>query len=380
MNDHESEVPHAGRRAVVASRPARRRERDAAAAQGRRIAGHHPPLRDLRLRAGRHRLRLRAHESALVRRRTARRSCRRRRTNSARTATRGRARDRRRFGVRATKLTRLRRRDGRVRLRHVRRRRRRRPDDDPSPARVRAVRARSSRGQLETPFMDLDVFPNILDYWGPNGMIFFRNVQVQYRPIETGRRTRLAVRARAAGRERRCRRLRGPHRAGERHAALPVAGHLRRATATAASWGHVKLAGIWRDDPLGPGADRHLRSERPRHRMGREPRAGTTSSRASDVIRLQAIYGEGIQNYFNDAPVDVGVVNQFTNLRTPITGEALPIFGAVRLPRSHLEPRSSPRRSAGRWSTSRTATRRPATRSTTGSTRRPICSGRRCRT
>ena len=28
--------------------------------------------------------------------------------------------------------------------------------------------------------MDVDVFPNILDYWGPNGMLFFRNTQVFY--------------------------------------------------------------------------------------------------------------------------------------------------------------------------------------------------------
>ena len=38
-------------------------------------------------------------------------------------------------------------------------------------------------GQTESPFMDLDVFPNILEYWGPNGMLFFRNVQVFYEPL-----------------------------------------------------------------------------------------------------------------------------------------------------------------------------------------------------
>ena len=29
----------------------------------------------------------------------------------------------------------------------------------------------------------------------------------------------------------------------------------------------------------------------------------------SDVIRLQFVYGEGIQNYMNDSPVDIGIVN-----------------------------------------------------------------------
>ena len=58
-------------------------------------------------------------------------------------------------------------------------------------------------GQLESPFMDLDVFPNILDYWGPNGMIFFRNVHGVLRADQQGeglqgRRSRSSARARAA--------------------------------------------------------------------------------------------------------------------------------------------------------------------------------------
>ena len=34
--------------------------------------------------------------------------------------------------------------------------------------------------------MDVDVFPNVLDYWGPNGMLFFRNVQVFWEPYNDG--------------------------------------------------------------------------------------------------------------------------------------------------------------------------------------------------
>src|SRR5580698_10839828 len=39
-------------------------------------------------------------------------------------------------------------------------------------------------GQTWSPFMDIDVFPNTLEYWGPNGMVFFRNVQVRWMPIQ----------------------------------------------------------------------------------------------------------------------------------------------------------------------------------------------------
>ena len=39
-------------------------------------------------------------------------------------------------------------------------------------------------GQTWSPFMDIDVFPNSVEYWGPNGMVFFRNVQVRWMPIQ----------------------------------------------------------------------------------------------------------------------------------------------------------------------------------------------------
>jgi hypothetical protein len=38
-------------------------------------------------------------------------------------------------------------------------------------------------GQTWSAFMDPDVFPNSLEYWGPNGMVFFRNIQVRWMPL-----------------------------------------------------------------------------------------------------------------------------------------------------------------------------------------------------
>src|SRR5262245_51812714 len=45
---------------------------------------------------------------------------------------------------------------------------------------------RVGAGQTNSQFMDVDVFPNILDYWGPNGMLFFRNTQVFYELYRNG--------------------------------------------------------------------------------------------------------------------------------------------------------------------------------------------------
>ena len=92
-----------------------------------------------------------------------------------------------------------------LRVRAVRRRRRRRPDDVPPAPRLRRARVSFGAGQTWSPFMDIDVFPNSIEYWGPNGMVFFRNVQVRWMPIQGDSRVTFA--ARAPGRDRRHRRV-----------------------------------------------------------------------------------------------------------------------------------------------------------------------------
>jgi hypothetical protein len=49
-----------------------------------------------------------------------------------------------------------------------------------------------------------------------------------------------------------------------------------------------------------------------------------------DTGRFSIVYGEGVENYMNDAPVDVGI--EFSNSgdpRRPIFGKALPVLGVV---------------------------------------------------
>ena len=46
-------------------------------------------------------------------------------------------------------------------------------------------------------------------------------------------------------------------------------------------------------------------------------------------FRGQFLYGEGIQNYMNDAPADIGIKNNFSNPTKPILGVALPVTGIV---------------------------------------------------
>jgi hypothetical protein len=48
-------------------------------------------------------------------------------------------------------------------------------------------------GQTWSPFMDIDVFPNSLEYWGPTGMVFFRNVQLRWTPVKGDTRVTVAL-------------------------------------------------------------------------------------------------------------------------------------------------------------------------------------------
>jgi hypothetical protein len=47
------------------------------------------------------------------------------------------------------------------------------------------------------------------------------------------------------------------------------------------------------------------------------------------TVRASVVYGEAIENYMNDAPVDIGAEANPGNPNRPITGKALPVLGIV---------------------------------------------------
>ena len=181
-------------------------------------------------------------------------------------------------------------------------------------------------GQTWSPFMDPDVFPNSLEYWGPTGMVFFRNVQVRWTPLSSGGRTLMVA-------------LERPGASGDQgiyanrielqdiqsRTMLPdLSGAFKWERSKGYIRGAVMLRDIRWDDLL---ADQFELS-------GRTTGWGINISSnlkptKDDVIRLQYVFGEGIQNYMNDSPVDVGIVNNFSNPVTPLLGKAIPIQGLV---------------------------------------------------
>jgi hypothetical protein len=155
-------------------------------------------------------------------------------------------------------------------------------------------------GQTWSPFMDIDVFPNTIEYWGPPGMAFYRNVQLRYMPIQGDTRMTIALERPGASADQGAYagrvelndvvgRFPVPDLSAEYHIGRP--------------WGYVEVAGIvrrieWDDsgtdafdltgDATGWGVS-----------LSSNLKAGK-----ANVLRLQFVHGEGIENYMNDAPAD----------------------------------------------------------------------------
>ena len=181
-------------------------------------------------------------------------------------------------------------------------------------------------GQTWSVFMDPDVFPNSIEYWGPNGMVFFRNVQLRWTPWSTGNSNfMMALERPGASADQGIYANRIELQNVRPRFRYPdFTTHIR----WGGNRGHVQLAGIVRDIKW----DDILATDRfdlDGGVVGWGVNLSGNLKIAKDVIRLQAVYGKGIENYMNDAPQDVGIVNNLSNPVTPILGTALPVLGIV---------------------------------------------------
>lgn len=181
-------------------------------------------------------------------------------------------------------------------------------------------------GQYWSPFMDIDVFPNTLEYWGPAGMVFFRNIQVRYMPIQGDTKLTIALERPGASADQ------GVYE--DRIELQNVKGRFKLPDLSAEfrvgkKWGYVELAGIlrkieWVDQNNNPNYD--LSGDA----LGWGLNLSTNLNLGQkSVFRGQVVYGEGIQNYMNDAPADIGIKPNPGVPSKPILGVALPVTGIV---------------------------------------------------
>ena len=203
-------------------------------------------------------------------------------------------------------------------------------------------------------------------------MVFFRNVQVRWMPIKGDTRLTLAVERPGASGDQGIYADRIELQNIKARFPMPdFSGEFRLGR----GWGYVEVAGMLRymkwDDMLDDQFDLAGDATGWGVNFSSNLKAGSATT-----VRLQVVVGEGIQNYMNDAPVDIGIVNNFTNPRTPILGEPLPIVGIVAFVdhnwNEQVEQRVrllADRHRQHQCPGARTHTRRGSTRSATCSTR-----------
>jgi len=181
-------------------------------------------------------------------------------------------------------------------------------------------------GQTWSPFMDIDVFPNTLEYWGPPGMVFFRNVQVRWTPVQGNSNVVVALERPGASADEGIYSGRVELQSIAPQFKWPdLSGHARWAN----KWGYLQVGAIVRKIAW---VDTNKSS--PFNFSGTAIGWGVNVSSnlnftKKDVGKLSVVYGEGIQNYMNDAPIDIGPKNNFANPVSPVKGVALPVLGVV---------------------------------------------------
>jgi hypothetical protein len=180
-------------------------------------------------------------------------------------------------------------------------------------------------GQTWSPFMDPDVFPNTIEYWGPSGMPLFRNVQLRWMPMQGADELFIALERPGASADGG---IYADHVALQNvkiRTPLPdLSAHYRKS----GPWGHVQFAGILREikwDDLGTGPTNLSGSA-----VGWGLHASTNLKVAGDdLVRASVVYGEGAENYMNDAPIDIGIQNNFSDPKKPVVGKPIPFLGVV---------------------------------------------------
>jgi outer membrane DcaP-like protein len=184
-------------------------------------------------------------------------------------------------------------------------------------------------GQYWSNFMDADIFPNTVDYWGPTGMVFYRNKQARYTFPMDGAEFSIAIEdpdtALTVGKFRdSC--VEGVDNCDStlddifvKHNDLP---DLTLRYRNDMDWGHFQIAGIARK----LGYER-LDTGKTDSEFGWGINTSTVIKTTDlDKLKIQIVYGEGIGNYMNDGGVDLAPAN---DTLTNNNAKAVPILGIV---------------------------------------------------
>jgi len=181
-------------------------------------------------------------------------------------------------------------------------------------------------GQTWSPFMDPDVFPNSLEYWGPTGMVFFRNVQARWIAVKNDtHNVVLAVERPGASGDQGIYANRVELQNIRARFPLP---DFSGAYKYSRPWGYLRVAGMLREIKWDDVLDDQFDLSGDAVGWGLNFSSNINLGK-HDVVRIQYVFGEGIQNYMNDSPVDIGIVNNPSDPVRPVRGEPIGLTGGV---------------------------------------------------
>jgi hypothetical protein len=185
-------------------------------------------------------------------------------------------------------------------------------------------------GQTNSIFMDIDVFPNVIDYWGPDGMVFWRNVQIRWTPWRT-EHSSFAVGIEEPSNDVDTGQIREfDPELGENIQSDEKVPNLAAHWRTSGDWGHVQIAGILRD--LGYDTKGTQNNEPKGSVTGWGVNlSGSINVLERDRILLQYVYGQGVASYMNDGGMDLAPQGRLPTDTDPgnAHAKAVPLTGIV---------------------------------------------------
>jgi hypothetical protein len=196
-------------------------------------------------------------------------------------------------------------------------------------------------GQTHSLFMDIDVFPNVIDYWGPPGMVFFRNAQVRWTFFRTSSDSIAAAIERPtndvdAGNIRLIQ--------GYESAVVQPDQSVPDLTAQYRhddNWGHYQIAGILRKvgfqySLCPPGSAPTTCAPVEPFQKGHQTGWGIDLSAAintfdKDKVLLSLVHGQGIASYMNDGGMDIAPTSMAEGppAAEQVASEAVPLTGVM---------------------------------------------------
>lgn len=159
-------------------------------------------------------------------------------------------------------------------------------------------------GQTNTLFMDASIFPNVVDYWGPAGMVFIRNPQIRWTPMSGKNSFAVAIERPSSDIDP------GQIREFDPGLASNLQGSTKVPDLTAQfrmerDWGHFQVAGVVRKvafDTAGTPDNEPKGSEMG---WGIDVTSGIKLGQKNKLL-VGVVHGEGIASYMNDGGNDLG--------------------------------------------------------------------------